>query len=50
MVGFSDKCADPIKPKFNEGCAESVMKDLNIDIEDVNKCMTKEVQSKIIKF
>lgn len=50
MISFSDKCADPISPKFNEDCAESVMKERGIDIDKVNKCMAKEASSKFIEL
>ena len=39
MVNFSDKCADYDNPKFNEECSNEIIKNLNLDLSEINACM-----------
>jgi hypothetical protein len=46
MESFAEICADIDTPSFNENCSNDVMEKSRIDIDDINKCMKQEIESR----
>lgn len=47
MRDFDVKCQNISSPDFSKNCSEGIMKEQNINIEEIGKCINQTKKSKI---